>query len=73
MQALLPHPTQIQVGVYWNYVAYRMTDAKDTDFKMKTQFRCHKTEACVCSSGMLHHAESLSLLLASWLRHSLKS
>lgn len=73
MQALLPHPTQIQVGVYWKYVTYSMTDAKDMDFKMKTQFRCSKTEACVCSSGMLHHAESPSLLLASWLRCSLKS
>lgn len=39
MQALLPHPTQIQVGVYWKYVAYRVTDAKDMDFKMKAQFR----------------------------------
>lgn len=38
MQALLPHPTQIQVGMYWKSVVYSVTDTKDMYFKMKTQF-----------------------------------
>lgn len=51
--------------------AGRVTDTQGAHFIMKIQCPCR--EVCVCSSGMPHHAECSSLLLASWLRLSLKS
>lgn len=55
----------------WRSEAGRMTDTQTADFRMKVEFPCR--EACVCSLGMPHHAERSSLLLASWLRLSLRS
>lgn len=55
----------------WRSEASGTTDTQEAHFITKVEFPCR--DACVCSLGMQHHAERSSLLLASWLRLSLKS